>query len=64
MCSSDLFPSHDKFDLGIEQIIKDLMMKRLKENDKIVTRYMDDEKFQKVIFRILAKYIYADLSQG
>ena len=54
----------DKFELGIEQIIKDLMMKRLKENDKIVTRYMDDEKFQKVIFRILAKYIYADLSQG
>lgn len=53
----------DKFELGIEQIIKDLMMKRLKENDKIVTRYMDDEKFQKVIFRILAKYIYADLSQ-
>lgn len=54
----------DKFELGIEQIIKDLMMKRLKENDKIVSRYMDDEKFQKVIFRILAKDIYANLSQG
>jgi len=52
----------DKFELGIEQIIKDLMMKRLKENDKIVTRYMDDEKFQKVISHILAKDIYTELS--
>jgi type I restriction enzyme R subunit len=48
----------DKFELGIQQVIKDLMMKRLKENDKIVSRYMDDEKFQKVIFSILAKEIY------
>jgi type I restriction enzyme R subunit len=53
----------DKFELGIQQIIKDLMMKRLKENDKIVSRYMDDEKFQKVIFRILAKNIYTELSE-
>jgi type I restriction enzyme R subunit len=52
----------DKFELGIQQIIKDLMMKRLKENDKIVSRYMDDEKFQNVIFRILAKDIYTELS--
>ncbi len=52
----------DKFELGIEQIIKDIMMKRLKENDKIVTRYMDDEKFQKVISHILAKDIYSELS--
>jgi len=48
----------DKFELGIQQIIKDLMMKRLKENDKIVSRYMDDEMFQKVIFGIMAKEIY------
>ncbi len=52
----------DKFELGIEQIIKDIMMKRLKENDKIVTRYMDDQKFQKVISHILAKDIYTELS--
>ncbi len=50
----------DKFELGIEQIIKDIMMKRLKENDKIVTRYMDDQKFQKVISHILAKDIYTE----
>jgi type I restriction enzyme, R subunit len=52
----------DKFELGIQQIIKDLMMKRLKDNDKIVSRYMDDEKFQKVIFSILAKDIYGTIS--
>ncbi len=54
----------DKFELGIEQIIKDLMMKRLKENDKIVSRYMDDAKFQKVIFGILAKDIYSELGEN
>lgn len=37
-------------------------MKRLKENDKIVTRYMDDDKFQKVIYSILAKEIYGTIS--
>lgn len=52
----------DKFELGIEQIIKDLMMKRLNENDKIVSRYMDDEKFQKVIFGIMAKEIYREVA--
>ena len=52
----------DRFELGIEQIIKDLMMKRLKENDKIVSRYMDDEKFQRVILRIMAKEIYREIT--
>lgn len=42
-------------------IIKDLMMKRLKENDKIVSRYMDDEKFQKIILSALARDIYTDM---
>lgn len=51
----------DKFKLGIQQNIKDLMMKRLKENDKIVSRYMDDEKFQKAAFDILAKAIFEEL---
>ncbi|MDI3503783.1 MAG: type restriction enzyme subunit [Candidatus Cloacimonadota bacterium] len=53
----------DKFELGIEQIIKDLMIKRLKENDKMVSRYMDDEKFQKVIFGIMAKEIYKEFKE-
>ncbi len=54
----------DKFELGIAQTIKDLMMKRLKENDKIVSRYMDDERFQKVIFKLMAKEIYRDIASN
>jgi type I restriction enzyme R subunit len=48
----------DKFELGIFKIIESLMMQRMSENDKIVTRYMDDIDFQKAIFPILAKEIY------
>jgi type I restriction enzyme R subunit len=48
----------DKFELGIRQIIQKFMMQRIIENDGIVTRYMDDMEFQKVIFQILAKEIY------
>jgi type I restriction enzyme R subunit len=35
-----------------------LMMQRMSENDEIVTRYMDDEAFQKTVFPLLAKEIY------
>ncbi|MCX6581557.1 MAG: type I restriction endonuclease [Candidatus Aminicenantes bacterium] len=48
----------DKFELGIRQFIQKFMMQRIVENDGIVTRYMDDTEFQKVIFQILAKEIY------
>lgn len=48
----------DKFELGIVKIIESLMMQRMAENDRIVTRYMDDTDFQKTIFPILAKEIY------
>lgn len=51
----------DKFKLGIQQTIKDLMMKRLKGNDKIVSRYMDDEKFQDVVFNALAESLFKEL---
>ncbi len=48
----------DKFELGIRKIIESLMLQRMSENDDIVSRYMDDEDFQKTIFPILAKEIY------
>lgn len=48
----------DKFELGIQELIKDLMVQRMADNDGIVTRYMDDIDFQKTIFPILAKDIY------
>jgi type I restriction enzyme R subunit len=48
----------DKFELGIKKFIESLMMQRMSENDEIVTRYMDDEAFQKTVFPLLAKDIY------
>jgi type I restriction enzyme R subunit len=48
----------DKFELGIEKMMQDLMMLRMVDNDNIVTRYMEDREFQKVVFQILAREIY------
>lgn len=48
----------DKFQLGIKKLIEDFMVQRMAENDKIVTRYMDDEQFQNVAFPLLAKEIF------
>ncbi len=48
----------DKFQLGIRKLIEDLMIQRMAENDKIVTRYMDDGDFQRTAFPIMAKEIY------
>jgi len=38
--------------------VDDPMIQRMTENDKIVTRYMDDEPFQRIAFPILAREIY------
>jgi type I restriction enzyme R subunit len=48
----------DKFQLGIRKFIEDFMVQRMGENDKIVTRYMDDPEFQNAAFPILAKAIF------
>jgi type I restriction enzyme R subunit len=48
----------DKFQLGIRRLIEAFMIQRLSENDKIVTRYMDDQTFQDSAFPILAKEIF------
>jgi type I restriction enzyme, R subunit len=48
----------DKFQLGIRKLIEDLMIQRMIENDKIVTRYMDDSEFQRTAFPILATAIF------
>jgi type I restriction enzyme R subunit len=48
----------DKFQLGIRKLIEDLMIERMGENDRIVTRYMDDRDFQGSAFPILAKEIF------
>jgi type I restriction enzyme R subunit len=48
----------DKFQLGIRKFIEEFMVQRMGENDKIVTRYMDDPEFQNATFPILAKAIF------
>jgi type I restriction enzyme R subunit len=48
----------DKFELGVRKLIEDLMIERMGENDKIVTRYMADQEFQGSAFPILAREIF------
>jgi type I restriction enzyme, R subunit len=48
----------DKFQLGIRKLIEDLFIQRMADNDKIVTRYMDDRDFQNLAFPILAREIF------
>ena len=48
----------DKFELGIRKLIENLMIERMGENDKIVTRYMVDQEFQDSAFPILAREIF------
>lgn len=54
----------EKFELGIRKIIESLMMQRMSENDDIVTRYMDDADFQKVLFPLLARDIYRVIAEN
>ena len=51
----------DKFQLGIRKLIEDLMIQRMADNDKIVTRYMDDQEFQNSAFPILAQEIFESI---
>jgi type I restriction enzyme, R subunit len=50
-------PQFEKFSLGIRKLIEEMMIQRMGENDKIVTRYMDDQEFQDSAFPILAREI-------
>ncbi len=51
-------PQMEKFQLGIRKLIEEMMIQRMGENDKIVTRYMDDPEFQNSAFPILAREIF------
>jgi type I restriction enzyme R subunit len=54
----------DKFQLGLRQLIESLMVQRMVENDKIVTRYMDDQEFGEAAFGVLSKSIYESIPGG
>jgi type I restriction enzyme R subunit len=51
----------DKFQLGLRQLLEDLMVQRMADNDKIVTRYMDDKEFGDAAFTVLSKAIYESI---
>jgi type I restriction enzyme, R subunit len=53
----------DKFQLAIRKVIEDLMLERMGQNDRIVTRYMSDQNFQGAAFAILAKEIFEAVNQ-
>lgn len=53
----------DKFQLGVKKLIESLMLERLGENDDIVTRYMEDSRFQSAAFPILAKEIFESINE-
>ena len=57
-------PQLEKFQLGIRKLIEEMMIQRMGENDKIVTRYMDDPEFQNSAFPILAKEIFDAIEKG
>jgi type I restriction enzyme R subunit len=48
----------DKFELGVRKLIEELMIERMGDNDKIVTRYMADREFQGSAFPVLAREIF------
>jgi type I restriction enzyme R subunit len=54
----------DKFQLGLKQLLEDLMVQRMADNDKIVTRYMDDKEFGAAAFTVLSKAIYDSIPAG
>jgi len=54
----------DKFELGIHRLIEEIMIDRMAENDKIVTRYMSDHEFRNLAFPILAKEIFETVRES
>jgi type I restriction enzyme R subunit len=52
----------DKFQLGIKKIIEEVMIQRIGDNDKIVTRYLEDPIFQNVALTSLAKAIFNQIN--
>jgi type I restriction enzyme R subunit len=43
------------------KLIENLMVERMADNDKIVTRYMDDKEFGDAAFTVLSKAIYESI---
>ena len=53
----------DKFEIGVRKPIIDLMIQRMAENDRIVSKFMDDKEFQGVVYPLLAKEIFISVNE-
>jgi len=51
----------ENFELAMKSRIESLMLDRLDENEEIVSRYLDDEEFRAVAFRLLVAQIYQEV---
>ena len=54
----------DKFQLGIRKLIESLMVQRVREKDKIVTRCRGNGGFQRTAFSILANDIFETIRRS
>ena len=54
----------DKFVLGVHDRIGQLMLRRMSENDALVTRYLDDAEFQQIASKELAREIFVAVGAG
>ena len=47
-----------KFSKEFNVLVAKLMVQRMSDNDKIVTRYLDDKSFKDAVFAVLSRDIY------
>lgn len=55
--------SADNFELGIQELLTNLFIRRMSENEKITTRYLEDNPFRDTILRILSREIYRAIKE-
>jgi type I restriction enzyme R subunit len=51
----------ENFVLPLRKKLETLMVDRMDDNEKIVTRYLNDAEFQSVVFQWIAKRVYDDI---
>lgn len=56
-------PLLEDFKTGVREAVKGMVMTRHSENDSIVTRYLEDEDFQRIVFNLLAQRLFTTLRQ-
>jgi type I restriction enzyme, R subunit len=51
----------DNFALSMKEKVESLMIDRMDQNQEIVSKYLNEPKFQEVAFGLLVKRIYEEL---